>query len=118
MTEKILEKYKDNARNKNDQLLPISSNQRTNAFLKEIALIRKIIMNLTFHFARHTIATAVIMANGFPIESVRKMLGHQSLKTTQVYATMIDRKLKLDMNTIGKIFTPDFFVPINVRFRQ
>ncbi|MGB5820359.1 MAG: site-specific integrase [Saonia sp.] len=56
--------------------------------------------NLTFHLARHTFATTVTLANGIPIESVSKMLGHQSLRTTQIYAKVIDKKLSEDMNTL------------------
>jgi site-specific recombinase XerD len=41
---------------------------------------------LTFHIARHTFATTVTLSNGVPIESVSKMLGHKSIKTTQHYA--------------------------------
>lgn len=89
-------------------LLPVNSNQKTNAFLtnaflKEIATLCKIEKNMTFHLARHTFATTVTLTNGTPIESVGKMLGHLSHKTTQIYAKVIDKKLKEDMNIlIGK----------------
>lgn len=49
---------------------------------------------------RHTFATTVTFANGIPIESVSKMLGHQSLKSTQIYAKVIDKKLSDDMNML------------------
>lgn len=102
--EEILAKYEAYSRNLDlGLLLPVISNQKTNAFLKEIAALCKIEKNLTFHLARHTFATTVTLANGIPIESVSKMLGHRSLKTTQIYAKVIDKKLKEDMNTlIGK----------------
>jgi len=95
---KILAKYTlhpDTIRN--GRLLPVISNQKSNAYLKEIATICGIEKNLSFHLARHTFATTVTLSNGIPIESVSKMLGHQSLKTTQIYARVIDRKLKEDM---------------------
>ena len=47
--------------------------------------------NLTFHLACHTFVTTVTLSNGVPIESVSKMLGHRSLKTTQHYAK-IDKR--------------------------
>ena len=102
--EEILTKYSECSKNSTGGLLlPVISNQKTNAFLKEIAILCNIEKNLTFHLARHTFATTVTLANGIPIESVSKMLGHQSLRTTQIYAKVIDRKLKADMNKlIGK----------------
>ncbi|RKN80293.1 site-specific integrase [Ulvibacterium marinum] len=99
--EEIIKKYADHPITlQNGLLLPVISNQRTNAYLKEIAERCDIEKHLTFHLARHTFATTVTLANGIPIESVSKMLGHQSLKTTQIYAKVIDQKLKQDMDTI------------------
>lgn len=78
--EAILEKYSENSVNQNNYLLlPVLSNQKMNAYLKEIADLCKINKNLTFHLARHTFATTVTLSNGVPIESVSKMLGHKSL---------------------------------------
>ena len=83
-----------------EKLLPIPSNQKTNAYLKEIADLCGITKNLTFHLARHTFATTVTLTNGVPIESVSKMLGHSSLKTTQHYAKILDKKVSVDMNVL------------------
>ena len=52
---------------------------------------------LTFHIARHTFATTVIITNGVPIESVSKMLGHKNLRTIQHYVKILDRKAGMDM---------------------
>ena len=71
-----------------------------NAYLKEIADLCGINKNLTFHLARHTFATTVTLTNGVPIESVSKMLGHKSLRTTQHYAKIIDKKVSEDMNAL------------------
>lgn len=96
--EAILKKYAEKAETqKNQLLLPVLSNQKMNAYLKEIAALCKIEKNLTFHLARHTFATTVTLANGVPIETVSKMLGHKSLKTTQHYAKILDRKVSDDM---------------------
>lgn len=96
--EAILVKYAEDSDNqKNHLLLPVLSNQKMNAYLKEIADLCKINKNLTFHLARHTFATTVTLSNGVPIESVSKMLGHKSLKTTQHYAKILDRKVSDDM---------------------
>lgn len=53
-----------------------------NAYLKEIAELCGIGKELTYHIARHTFATTITLSNGVPIESVSKMLGHTSIRTT------------------------------------
>ncbi len=94
----ILKKYRSyREQNQEAFLLPVISNQRINAYLKEIADLCKIKKKLTFHLARHTFATTVTLANGVPIESVSRMLGHRSLRTTQIYAKVLDKKLVEDM---------------------
>ena len=82
------------------KLLPVLSNQKMNAYLKEIADLCEITKELTFHIARHTFATTVTLSNGVPIESVSKMLGHKSIKTTQHYAKILDKKVSEDMEVL------------------
>ena len=97
----IIEKYSEHMEILESELiLPVLSNQKMNAYLKEIADLCQINKNLTFHLARHTFATTVTLTNGVPIESVSKMLGHKSLRTTQHYAKIIDRKVSEDMNAL------------------
>lgn len=55
-----------------------------------------------FHQARHTFATTITLANGVPIESVSKMLGHTDIRTTQIYAKVIDAKLSNDMELLAQ----------------
>ncbi|MEO0505073.1 MAG: site-specific integrase [Bacteroidota bacterium] len=94
----ILEKYKDHPKVINGEcVLPVLSNQKANAYLKEIADICDIKKNLTTHLARHTFATTVTLTNGVPIETVGKMLGHKNLRTTQHYAQIINKKVSEDM---------------------
>jgi len=101
LTQMILDKYENHSQCINgDKLLPILSNQKMNAYLKEIAGICKIDKELTFHIARHTFATTVTLTNGVPIESVSKMLGHKNLRTTQHYAKVLDRKVSDDMKVL------------------
>jgi site-specific recombinase XerD len=83
-----------------DRVLPILSNQKMNAYLKEIADLCEISKKLTFHIARHTFATTVTLSNGVPIETVSKMLGHRNLKTTQHYAKILDIKISEDMKRL------------------
>ena len=100
-TENIVEKYKDNKTCINSgKLLPVLSNQKMNAYLKEIADLCGIEKELTYHIARHTFATTVTLSNGVSIESVSKMLGHKSIKTTQHYAKILDKKVSKDMNNL------------------
>ncbi len=101
----IIEKYKDNELMKiKNVVLPVLSNQRMNAYIKEIADLCGITKNLTFHLARHTFATTVTLSNGVPIESVSKMLGHTNLKTTQHYAKILDMKVSKDMEILRNKF--------------
>lgn len=56
---------------------------------------------ITFHVARHTAATTVFLSNGVPIETVSSMLGHKSIKTTQIYAKITKEKLNQDMENLA-----------------
>jgi len=101
----IIDKYRDNELLKEkDLVLPVLSNQKMNAYIKEIATLAGITKNLTFHLARHTFATTVTLTNGVPIESVSKMLGHTNLKTTQHYAKILDMKVGKDMAILRNKF--------------
>ena len=86
-------------------LLPIPSNQKVNAYLKELADICGITTQITFHIARHTFATTVTLQNGVPIDSVSKMLGHRSIKTTQIYAKVNDTKISNDTKALYEKFS-------------
>ncbi len=83
-----------------NKVLPVLSNQKYNAYLKEVATICGITKNLTTHTARHTFGTTVTLSNGVPIESVSKMLGHKKISTTQHYARVLDIKVSEDMQRL------------------
>ena len=68
--------------------------------IKELANICGIKTMITFHIARHTFATTVTLENGVPIDSVSKMLGHRSIKTTQIYARVTDIKISNDIQKL------------------
>jgi len=97
----IMKKYEDDPLCCNrGVMLPVLSNQKMNAYLKEIATLCGISKTLTFHIARHTFATTVTLSNKVPIETVSKMLGHRSLKQTMIYAKILDVKISEDMKAL------------------
>lgn len=71
-----------------------------------LSFIYSFLLSLAFlllmHLARHTFATTITLANGVPIESVSKMLGHTDIRTTQIYAKVIDTKLSNDMELLAQ----------------
>jgi site-specific recombinase XerD len=85
-----------------DFILPKVSNQKANAYLKDITSLMGWTKRLTFHCARHTFATTVTLTNGVPIETVGQMLGHKSLQTTQLYARVTDTRISRDMKPLKK----------------
>lgn len=95
----IINKYK--GKTKDGKLLPILSNQKMNAYLKEIADLCGIRKRLTYHLARHTFAT-MMLSKGVPVESVSKMLGHVNIKTTQIYARITNKKIEHDMMNLSE----------------
>lgn len=101
VAEEIINRYQDHPEvKKGNFILPVLSNQKSNAFLKEIAVMCEIKKSLTTHLARHTFATTITLTNGVPIETVSKMLGHKDLRTTQHYAKIVDRKISDDMQVL------------------
>ena len=87
------------------KLLPMYTNQKVNEYLKTIAENCGITKKLTFHVARHTFATTVTLGNNVSMESVSKMLGHKSIKTTQHYAKILDKKVSQDMSSLKTLLT-------------
>mgnify|MGYP003608794966 CR=1 FL=1 len=76
--------------------------------MKTIADNCEINKKLTFHDARHTFATTVTLGNNVSMESVSKMLGHKSIKTTQHYAKILDKKVAEDMGILKSLLTANF----------
>ena len=105
IAQEIIQKYADHPKCLNeDSILPILTNQKMNAYLKEVGDLCDISKEITFHMARHTFATSVTLTNGVPIETVSKMLGHKNIQTTQHYAKILDKKVSEDMQVLRDKF--------------
>jgi len=101
----ILDSYKDHPKVKlHGTLLPMLSNQRFNSYLKEIAVITSVNKNLTHHLARHTFATTVCIQNGITFDALKGMLGHASIRTTQIYGKVLPKRISLEMDILFKKF--------------
>ena len=97
----IINKY----RNMQIGLIPKLSNQKMNAYLKEIADLCGIDKHLTWYVARHTFATTVTLGNGIRIENVSAMMGHTNIKQTQHYAKVLDINIMEDMSKLKQKYT-------------
>lgn len=81
--------------------LPVISNQKYNDYLKVAASFAKIDKNLTTHCARHTFAVFALN-NGVPMEVVSKMLGHTNIKTTQIYAKVLNTEVEKGFDVLER----------------
>lgn len=105
ITKSLIEKYTNNEYcMTHNVLLPVYTNQKMNAYLKELAILCEINKNLSSHIARHTFATTVTLNNDVPIETVSKMLGHNSINMTRIYARLLDKKVGNDMKHLHDKF--------------
>lgn len=101
--EELMNKYKDHPMTiVSGTLFPKITNEKLNAYLKDVAFVCGIKKNLTFHMARHTFATTITLSNGVPIETVSKLLGHSKIATTQIYARVLERKVSEDINALKR----------------
>lgn len=70
--------------------------------LKRLAKAAHIDKCLTFHMSRFSFATTVCLSQGVPIETLSQMIGHLSIKTTQIYAEVVLSKINEDMAKLEK----------------
>lgn len=87
---------------KYNNTLPVISLQKYNLFLKALGVACDIKKPLTSHIARHTFATTVTLANDVPLEVVSKMLGHTDIKTTQIYAKVLNSSIGKHMKKVSE----------------
>lgn len=103
----IIQKYRDHKYCKAfNKLLPMNSNQRYNAYLKEVADLCGIKKKLTTHTARHTFATTVLLMNDVPMETTMELLGHTDIRTTQIYGKIVQKKVSADMQMLKHKLSP------------
>lgn len=88
----ILNNYKDQL----NIFFSLHDNSNVNKDLGVIAKLAGITQNVSFHTARHTNATLLIY-NGINITTVQKLLGHKSVRTTQIYANIMDMTIVHDL---------------------
>ena len=101
----IIDRYKNHpVCQMQGSLLPVPSNQKMNAYLKEIADLCGINKQLSTHTARHTFATTVTLAHGVPLEVVSTMLGHTDLSTTRIYARVLNTQVKTEMKKVHSVY--------------
>jgi integrase len=104
----ILEKYKDHpVCIKRGTVLPVSSNQKMNEYLKEIAALCGFPFTLNTHMARRTFGSTVTLNNNVPINVVKEMLGHSSVKQTESYAITEQATIGREMTLLNKRLHPE-----------
>ena len=89
---RVLENYKDDL----NGFFKLKDNSNVNKDLNALAKLAEIDKRISFHTARHTNATLLIYS-GANITTVQKLLGHKSVKTTQVYANIMDMTIVHDL---------------------
>lgn len=98
----ILDKYKDHPLClKRNRCLPVPSNQKFNAYLKEIGEVAGIRKKLHHHLARKSFSVSIILRNSVPIETLSLLLGHSSIKVTvDAYSAITDEKIRNDFRKL------------------
>jgi site-specific recombinase XerD len=99
----IIEKYNGHPLTaKTRKLIPMLSNQKYYAYLKEIADLCGIKKNLKSHVGRHTFGTTITAANDIQTDVIKDMMGHKSVKTTELYARQVLKKIGKQMKTVNQ----------------
>ena len=99
----IIHKYENSDERKVlNKLLPKISNQKVNLYLKTISDLSGINRKISHHIARHTFATTICLNNDMPLEDLSMLLGHSSIKTTQIYGKITQEKLRKTIEKLSK----------------
>lgn len=86
-----------------DRVFTLPSLSKAERVLKKWVESAGINKHITFHCGRHTFATLVI-AKGADVYITRDLLGHSSVKTTEIYAKIVDAKKAEAVNLLNGIF--------------
>jgi len=97
---RLIEKYRGT--DSGDKVFPMKSCSHMNRQLKKIASLCGIERRLTFHMSRHTFATETCLSRGISIETVSRMMGHNDLNSTEIYAKITHNKMNDDMQTLSE----------------
>lgn len=95
---RLLEKYRGTL--PGGRLFPVPTNNCCNTNLQNLARRCGVRTTLTFHMARHTFAT-IALNRGMPVETLSRILGHTSIRTTQIYAKITNKKISADMAVLS-----------------
>lgn len=100
---KIIDKYKEHPLCiQRGTVLPVSSNQKMNEYLKEVAVLCGFPFTLNTHIARRTFGSTVTLNNNVPINVVKELLGHASVKQTEAYAITEQATIGREMSILNK----------------
>ena len=94
----IIEKYRHER--KNDRLFNMPVHCLITYYMRKLEELCNI-SHLTFHMARHTFATQICLTNGVPLTTISKMIGHSSMRSTQIYAEITSQKVGNDMKKVA-----------------
>lgn len=104
----LIEKYKNHSTCLNrGTVLPVTSNQKMNEYLKEVATLSGLSCTLNTHKARRTFGSTVTLNNDVPIHVVKEMLGHHSIKQTEEYALTEQLTISKEMDLLKVRLNPN-----------
>ena len=87
-----------------EQLAALGCNSDTNRTLQKLGRMAHIGKKFTYHTSRHTCAT-LLVHQGVPITTVQKLLGHTSVKTTEIYSEVFDETIIKDLTRANQIYS-------------
>ena len=113
IAKRIIDKYRGLC--EDGRIFPVPHYMTCLYGIRSVAKRCGITKHITWHQSRHTAATTVFLSNGVPIETVSSMLGHKSIKTTQIYAKITKEKLNQDMeNLVARLDKIEEFAGCNI----